>query len=299
MAFSNTPANVKGPLIQAVALAAPAASFLSGIEVGMKKPAKLSVTPNVTTMSSKNDWVDSMKVALTFPMLQNDFATLATIDGYAATYVQAYLQTAGGAWGGFLGQDSDAELLMGLDWTWSFKANEDEIQVSVMTEVAKSTYSTLWVEVAPTDTWTAGVDATKRNRPGVQKVTFGGAHLGALISCEGTVKSVPVNVQLGRPLTTGIECDIKIVLAQTAKAEVAAALTAAAGSDTVIITFWDGVRSLKLTNLLAGKACTFDFGEKDQITIAVKAFFPKGTDRVKINTTPGVFELVFLDNTSL
>jgi hypothetical protein len=299
MAFTNNTTHVKGPLIQAIALAAPAAGFTDGVEIGMKKPSKLSVTPNVTEMSSKNAWVDSLKVSLTAAMLQNDFATLDMLNTYAEGYAQAYLQTAGGAWAGFLGADSDSETLMGLDYSWNFKGNEDEFQITLMTEVAKATYDTMWVEVAPSDTWSAGVDTTLRNRPGVKKVTFGGAPLGALISCEGSVKNVPVNVQLGRPLSTGLEAEVKIVLAQTSKAEITAALAAAAGSDTVIVTFWDGVRSLKLTNLLAGKACTFDFGEKDQISITVKAFFPKGSDRVKINTVAGVLELVFLDNTAL
>lgn len=299
MAFSNTPANVKGPLICAVALAAPAATFATGVEVGMKKPAKMSISGNVTTMSSKNDWPDDYKCSMTFPMLQNDFGTLDTLNTYAEGFVQAYMETAGGAFLGFLGETSDDEKLMGLDWQWSFKGNEDEFQVTVMTSVAEATLSTMYTETPPADTWTAGVDTTKRNRPGVKNVTFGGTTLGLLISVEGTLKTVPVNVQLGRPISTGIEVDIKIVMAQTAEADIKAALAASIASDTVILNFWGGSRILKLTNLLAGKIPMFDIGEKEQVTITVKAFFPKGSDRVKINTVSGTLELVFLDNTAL
>lgn len=295
MAFTNSPANVKGPLISAIALAAPAADFTDGVEIGMKKPSKLMVTPNVTNMSSSNPWVDSLKVSLETSGLQNDFATLDAVNTYAETYVQTMMKTAGGAYGAFLGADSDSETLLGLEWEWSFKGNEDEFKYKLIGEVARETYDSLWTE-STTKTWTAGVDSSLRARPGVKKVTFGGAPLGQLLSVEGSIKSRSAYMQLGRPLSTGVDVAVKIVLGQTDKDEVTAALAAAKGSDTVIISFWGGSRSLKLTNLLAGKACSFEFGEKDSITIEVKAFFPKGTDRVKINTVAGVFELVFLDN---
>ncbi len=295
MAFSNTPSRVKGPLISAIALAAPAMTFADGVEIGMKKPSKLMVTPEITNMSSGNAFEDCLKVVIETSGLQNDFATLLAVNGYAETYVQVMMETAGGDFGAFLGEDSDSETLMGLDWEWSFKGNEDEIKYKLMTEVSKDTYLTLWTG-STSEIWSSGVDETLRNRPGVKKITFGGAHLGALISVEGSIKSKPVTVQLGRSLSTGLEASIKIVMAQTSLADVTAALTAARGSDTVIITFWDGTRTLKLTNLLAGKAATLEFGEKETITIEVKAFFPKGSDRVIINTVPGTFELIFLDN---
>lgn len=299
MAFSNTTANVKGPLIQAIALAPPAATFADGVELGMKKPSKLVVSPVTTMMSSGNAWPDCYKNSLETSVLQNDFGTLDMINTYSETYVQVYMATAGGAFFGFVGTDSDSELLMGLEWEWTFKANEDEIKIKLGTELGRATQAALEVEVAPAVTWTSGVDNTKRNRPGVKKVTIGGIHLGALISVEGSVKNRPVMVQLGRALSTGIEATVKVVLAQTSKAEVVAALTAAIGTDTVIVTFWDGVRSLKLTNLLGGKAATVELGEKDQVAIEIKAFFPRSSERVLINTVPGVFELVFLDNTDL
>jgi UDP-N-acetylglucosamine enolpyruvyl transferase len=140
------------------------------------------------------------------------------------------------------------------------------------------------------------VDATKRNRPGVKNVTFGGVELGALISVEGSVKNKPITVQNGRSLSTGVEASVKIVMAQCTKTEVTAALLASTASDTVICNFWGGSRIFKLTNVLAGKAVTIEDGEKETITIEVKAFFPRGSTRVIINTVPGTFELVFLDN---
>lgn len=295
MAFSNTPANVQGPLISAIALAPPAADFTDGVELGMKKPSKLMVTSEVTPMSSMNAWVDCLKVNLEAPILQNDFATLLMLNGYAEGFVQGMMKTAAGDFGAFLGADSDSETLLGLDWEWKFNAKDDEFIVKVMTEVAETTWNTLWT-TSTSETWITGVDTSKRNRPGVKKVTIGGAHLGQLVSVEGSVKTKPIAVQLGRSISTGIEASVKITMAQTTKVEVTAALAASHGSDTVIVSFWDGTRTFKLTNLLGGKAVTIENGEKNTIVIEVKAFFPKGSDRVIINTTPGTFELVFLDN---
>lgn len=296
MAFSNTTANVKGPLICAIALMAPGANFIGGVELGMKKPSKLMVVPEVTKMSSKNSWVDCLKISIETSLLQNDFAMLATLNGFAENYTQAYMQTAGGDFLAFTGADSDSETLMGLDWEWNFKAKEDEFKIKLMTEVSNTTYNAALGTTAGSATWTSGVVAANRNRPGIKNVTFGGVVLGALISVEGTVKSVPIPVQLDRSLSNGIEATVKITLAQTTKTEVTAALLASTASDTVIVNFWGGSRIFKMTNLLAGKAATIEKGEKDSITIEVSAFFPKGSARVIINTVPGTFELVFLDN---
>jgi hypothetical protein len=49
---------------------------------------------------------------------------------------------------------------------------------------------------------------------------------------------------------------------------------------------------------LGGKACTFEAGPDNTIKIDFGAYFPKGTDRVKINTVAGTAEFVFLDNTA-
>ena len=296
MAFSNTPAAVKGALINAIALAAPAASFTSGVEIGMKKPSKLMVTPNTTMMSSDNAWVDSYKVAIEAEGLQNDFGTLSAVHTYSETYVQAYLNNAGGGYLALTGQTSDDETLCGLEYEWVFKANEDSIKYKIMTELSKATLDSAYSE-ATTDVWTAGVDATKRKRPGVKSVTFGGAHLGALRSCEGSVKSKSVYVQLGRPLSTGCEVKGSIVMAQTDNTDIEAALAATIGSDTIIINFWNG-QILKLTNLLGGKAMTLEQGADNTIKIDFGGYFPKGTDRVKINTVAGTAEFVFLDNTA-
>jgi hypothetical protein len=297
MAFSNSTSNVKGPLICAIALGVPAASpFTTGVEIGMKKPSKLMVTQESTQMSSGNAYPDCFKVSIETSGIQNDFATLAAVNGYAENFCQAVMQTAGGDFGSFLGADSDSETLMGLEWEWTFKANEDEIKYKLMTEVSDTAWNALWGTSAGTSTWTSGVDASKRSRPGVKNVTFGGVTLGNLLSVEGSVKSHSITVQNGRSLSNGVEASVKIVLAQTAKAEVTAALLASKGSDTMIVNFWGGARIFKMTNVLAGKAFTMEKGEKDSITIEAKAFFPKGSTRIIINTVPGTFELVFLDN---
>lgn len=299
MAFSLASTNVKGPLISAIALAPLGATFTTlsgGLEIGMKKPSKFHSAPNTTVMSSMNAWADSYKVSTEAAGLQNDFATLSTVNGYSETGCQCMLKRADGSYGTFTGADFESETAVGLEYEWKFNAKDDEIIYKVMTELGKATLDAAWTPTTA-NTWTAGVDATKRMRPGVKKVTFGGVTLGHLISVEGSAKSRSVFVQLGRPLSVGVEVSVKIVLAQTDKAEVTAALGAAIGTDTVIVTFWDGVRSLKLTNLLGGKVPTFDFGEKNELIIEIKAFFPKGSSRIIINTVPGVFELVFLDNT--
>lgn len=295
MAFSLNTSNVKGPLVSAIALAPLAAAFTGGVEIGMKKPSKVSVTANVTGMSSGNGWPDSYKASIEAAALQNDFTTLAAVNTYAETGCQAMVKTADGAFGSFTGLNLEVETVVGLEWEWKFNAKDDEIIYKIMTELAKATFDAAWTE-STTNTWTSGVDATKRLRPGVKKVTFGGASLGNLISVEGSLKCRPVYVQLGRPLSTGVEASIKIVLAQTDKDEVTAALAAGIGSDTVIVSFWDGVRILKLTNLLGGKVPTFEWGEKNELVIEVKAFFPKSSSRIIIDTTPGTLELVFLDN---
>lgn len=295
MAFSLSAGNVKGPLVSAIALAPLGASFTSGIEIGMKKPSKLNITANTTVMSSMNAWPDSYKVSIEAAGLQNDFATLATIHGYAEAGCQAIVKRADGLYTHLKGANFESETAVGLEWSWKFNAKDDEINYKIMTELAKATLDTNTAETT-SDTWTAGIDETLRLRPGVKKVTFGGVALGHLVTAEGELKCRPVYVQLGRPLSTGIEASIKLVLAQTDKDEITAALSAGVGTDTVIVSFWDGVRTLKLTNLLGGKVPMFDFGEKNELTIEIKAFFPKGSDRIIIDTTPGTLELVFLDN---
>lgn len=295
MAFSLNTGNVKGPLISAIALAPLAASFTDGSEIGMKKPSKFNATANTVGMSSMNAWPDSYKTMVDAGGLQNDFATLAIVNGYSETGCQAIVKRADGAYGHFKGANFESETAVGLEWSWKFNGKDDEINYKITTELSKTTFDSIWTE-STTDTWAAGIDETKRLRPGQKKVTFGGASLGHLISVEGELKCRPVYVQLGRPLSTGIEASIKIVMAQTDKDEVTAALAAGIGTDTVIIPFWDGVRTLKLTNLLGGKVPMFDFGEKNEMTIEVKAFFPKSSNRILIDDTPGTLELVFLDN---
>lgn len=296
--MANTPGNVQGPIIDAIALAAPAATFAvatPATEVGMKTPSQLISTPITVDMSSMNPWTDCRNNRIEFASLQNRIADLKVIHGYAGTYVQAVMHSASGHYIHFTGADSDSEALMGLEYDFSFSQTENLLKVILENEMGDSAYKTAHATTT-TATWAAGVNTANRMRRGIQRVLIGGEHLGALRGCSGNLKSYSTKMQGNRSLLLGTDVSTKIILGQNSATETDFAIDAANDSDSVVIDFWNG-ESIKYTNLLAGKPATIKYGsDENTIEIDIKARFSKGATRIDFTSVATTAEFIFLDN---
>lgn len=291
-----TPGNVKSTQVTAVALAALAGSFSGGAGIGMRGKTELLEEPISVEQNSGNPWQDASKISCAVPGLQNDFATLATIHGYAEAGCQAYIRTAN-MWLALTGANLDVETVVGVDWEYKFNLKDElTLMTTIMTELSKSSAKTLNSETDPVGvTWSSGVDGTLRLRPGIKKLTIGGAHAGELKECTGSIKNIPSIGRLGRPLSIGVSADITTTGSQMDKDDIDAIYDAIAASDTLIYEFWNG-QTIKLTGLFGGKLAKIRYAFDGSWELQVKCDFPDTSANVKINTVSGVLELVYLDN---
>lgn len=278
MAFTLTPANVNSPILTAIALAPPAATFATGVELGLKKPTKMTLSPITVGMSSDNALLDALGVKIEAEALQNRVVDLAAAYAYAMTGVQAMVKSAAGNFWAFKGQTLDDETLLGLGFEYVMKNNEAALKYTLMGEVGVTTFKTL--ETATSiELWAASDDPTKRRRPGIKKVLIGGAPVGAILDFSLSIKGRSVMVQGGRPILSGTEITAEVTMGQTQKADVDAALDAANGNATVACYFWNG-EQVNLTTLRGGKIPTIEYADKHQVKIAIKALISKGAGSV-------------------
>jgi hypothetical protein len=295
MAFTLAPDNVNSPILTAVALAAPAADFTDGAEVGLKRPVKLTVEPVTVGMSSENDLLDAVRAKMEVDSLQNRIADLAAAYAYAQTGVQMIGKSAAGNFWELLGADLNDEALMGLDFEYVMKNNEAYLKLMLQTELGIATFKAL-EKTATTKTWSATDDPTKRRRAGIKKVLFGGAPVGIITDFSLSAKSRSVMAQGGRPILSATEITAEIIMGQTQKADVDAAIDAANGEDTIACYFWNG-EQVNFTTLRGGKIPTLDYADKHQVKIAIKALIAKGDDRVDFTGGAGtIANFTLLDN---
>lgn len=292
-----TPASVQSTQLTAVALDPLGAGF-TGTGIGMRKKTVMTDEPVSVEMNSNNPWQDASKISIPVECLQNDFATLLTFHGYAEAGCQGYVRTANGMYLGFTGATLDVGTALGLEWEYTFNLNDDRTtKINLMTTLSREEAdATLYSTVDPVGvTWTSGEDGTLRLRPGIKKVTVAGTHMGELKECSGSVKSISAPGRLGRPLCIGVGANINTVGRQMAAADIAAVKAATSTNDTIIYEFWSG-ETIKLTGLFGGKLAKINPAFDGTWELQVQADYPDSAATVIINTTPGVLELVYLDN---
>lgn len=294
MALTLTPANVQGGVVTAIALAAPGASF-SGIELGMKTNGMLEIEPALITMSSDNDYTDAWLAKITADTLQNTIADFGAAYTYATTGAQAIVKTSSDDVGLFVGADWSVATVLGCMVEWKFSQEESVIQYILQSEIGDTELAAAWGVSAGAHTWTAGYDIAKRKRRGVQSITIGGAPVGLISSCTGSIKTRNKMVQIQRPIAKGLEANVKFVMEQTAQADFDALRAVVNEDDTVIVTFWNG-QSIKFTGLFAGKAAKMTFSKEHGFEVTIKGYWPKGTTRIDYTTDADVLELIMLDN---
>jgi hypothetical protein len=293
MAFTLTPANVASPIITAIALAAPAATFTGGVELGLKKPTKMTVEPIVVGMSSDNDLLDAVRIKIEAQALQNRIEDLAAVYVLAQDVVQCVTKSALPTYHEFTGQTLDDETVLGVEFEYTLKNNEAQLNYTLTGEMGVATFQGL-EKTTTVLTWSAGEDPTKRRRPGIQKVLIGGAPVGTIADFNLSIKGRSTMVQGGRPILSGLDVTGDITMAQTTKVDVDAALGAANGNATIACYFWNGDQ-VNLVTLRGGKIPTVEYADKHTVKIAIKAFIAKGATRVDF-TVPATATLTLIDN---
>jgi hypothetical protein len=295
MAHSLTPANVNSPVVTAIAIADPAALFTGGVEVGLKKPVKLAIEPITVGMSSMNDLLDAVRVKCELESLQNTVAALAAAYTWAQDAVQVIFKTSDGKYIECTGQTIEDETTLGLEFEYIMKNNDASLKYILSGEMGVATFEGI-EKTTTTNTWTAGEDPTKRRRSGVKKVLIGGVDYGVIEDINLSLKSKSLIAQGGKALLEGTDISCELVLGQTAKADIDAALDDANGNGTIAIYFWNG-EQVNFTTLRGGKIPTIELGDKHRVKIQIKAFIAKGSTRVDFTGgTNTIANFTLLDN---